>query len=398
VVPRFEAFAGIRYDTGRIDLAEVSAPPYDVIDATTRELLADRHPNNVVHIDCPVVTEPSNGYRQAADRFRSWRDAGVLIDDAEPSLYLYRMAFTDDHGRARHTTGVIGAVGLEPHADGDVLAHEHTTPRARSDRLELLRVTGANLSPIWFLSLTAGLTKLLDPPGEPIAAWTDAGVGHSLWRLSDRDAIAAIEAAVGATPLVIADGHHRYETCLAYQTERRAAAGGSAGGYDLTLGFVVELVEDEIDIEPVHRLVSGLPAGTDLLSAFSAFFAIGPLEAAGPGVLDRMDGQSALALVLPDGVRLLRPRPDAFGPGDELDTSRVDTALAALPGHDLVFQPGWAEVLASVDHRRADAGVLVRPPTIGQIAEVAHRRHRMPPKTTYFWPKPRTGLVFRTLD
>jgi uncharacterized protein (DUF1015 family) len=400
-MPRFEAFAGIRYDTGRVDLADVTAPPYDVIGPAERQALARRHPHNVVRIDCPTPEdcgEHGDGghYLQAGTRLRGWLDEGVLIRDASPSLYLYRMAFVDDHGRHRHTTGVLGAVGLEPPGQGGVLPHEHTTTKARSDRLELLRATEANLSPIWFLSLARGLTKLLDPPGEPLAAWTDdAGVDHALWRLDDPAALDAISAAVGSAALVIADGHHRYETSLAYQDERRAASGGGGGSTDLTLGFVVELVEDELDIEPVHRLVSGLPEGTDLLGALAASFEIGPVEPAEPALLDRMDEVGALAVVVPDGARLLWPRPGAGG--SDLDTSTVDAAMAGLPPHRLAYQPGVTAALdAVVGDGAAQAAFLVRPPTIAQIAEVAHSHERMPPKTTYFWPKPRTGLVFRS--
>ncbi|MGH9246046.1 MAG: DUF1015 family protein [Acidimicrobiales bacterium] len=405
-MPRFEPFQGIRYDPAGVDLADVTAPPYDVIDPAARAALAARNVHNVVHIDCPTPARrgdegggrPDDHYDQAAHRFHAWQRDGVLIRDPQPSLYGYRMTFTDDHWRDRHTTGVIGAVGLEPPGAGDVLPHERTTRKDRSDRLRLLEVTQANLSAVWLLSLANGLTKLLDGAGYGLASWTDdRGVAHSLWRLGDPAAIDAICSSVGSAPLVIADGHHRYETCLAYQSERRAADGGAPGAYDLTLGFVVELVEDEIDIEPIHRLVSGLPDELDLIAWLARFFDVGTAEPAEPSILDRMDDEDALAMVVRDGARLLRPRSEALVDATNLDSSRVDVALAALPPHELVFQPGVAPVLTAVAEGRAQAGLLVRPPTINQIADVAHARRRMPPKTTFFWPKPRTGLVFRSL-
>jgi uncharacterized protein (DUF1015 family) len=407
-MPRFEAFPGVRYDPERVDLAEVTAPPYDVIDAADRARLAARHPNNVVRIDCPSIDDcgdrgPEGRYAESADRLERWLTDGILLRDTAPSLYLYRMAFSDDHGRARHTTGVIGAVGLEPPGQGDVLPHERTTPKARSDRLELLRSTRANLSPIWFLSLAAGLTKMLDPPGEPIARWNDEGVDHALWRLSDPPAVEAICATVAGAPLVIADGHHRYETSLAYQSERRAEAAATGApasepaAFDLTMGFVVELVADELDIEPIHRLVSGLPDGADVLAAVAEDYDIGATVPADTSVLDRMDEHGAIALALSDGVRLLHPSAELAGRADGLDTTMVDTVVARLPAHELGFQPGVGAALDAVASGRADAAFLVRPPGIGQIADVAHRHDRMPPKTTYFWPKPRTGLVFRSV-
>jgi uncharacterized protein (DUF1015 family) len=402
-VPRFEPFHAIRYDTARVDLAEVTAPPYDVIDGPARAALAERHPHNVVHIDCPVAAEHAGDgagstYADAGARFADWQRQGILVRDTAPSLYVYRMTFRDDHGRDRHTTGVLGSVGLEPPGEGDVLPHEDTTRKARSDRLQLLQVTRANLSAIWFLSLATGLTKLLDDPGPQIASWSDdGGVTHTLWHLADAVAIDSICGAVAGAPLVIADGHHRYETSLAYRAERRAASGGASGAYDATLGFVVELVEDELDIEPIHRVVSGLPEGFDVLGPLGASFEIGPVQPATPAVLDRMDAEQALAAVTVDGVRLLWPRPDTAVAEADLDTRRFDLALAGFPAHDLAFRPGFATVAADVQAGRAQAALLVRPPSIAQIAAAAHARRRMPPKTTFFWPKPRSGLAFRSL-
>ena len=155
-MPRFEPFHGIRYATD--DLSLVTAPPYDVIDAGERAALAARSPHNVVHIDLPVGEDP---YAGAARTFRGWIADGTLTVDT-PSLYLYRMTFTDEAGTPHHTLGVLGALGLEPPGEGDVLPHEHTTPKAKSDRLQLMRATEANLSPVWGLSLASGLSKLLD--------------------------------------------------------------------------------------------------------------------------------------------------------------------------------------------------------------------------------------------
>src|SRR4051794_17831335 len=154
-----------------------------------------------------------------------------------------------------HTLGVIGALGLEPPGTGDVLPHEHTTPKARSDRLDLLRATTANLSPIWGLSLARGLSKLLDPSdARPLGSWTDDdGVGHELWQLTESSAIDSVIETVSTAALVIADGHHRYETCLGFAQERPDLRGAAA-----TLCFVVELVDEQLTVQPIHRLLQGL--------------------------------------------------------------------------------------------------------------------------------------------
>jgi uncharacterized protein (DUF1015 family) len=397
-MPRFEPFAGVRYDTDRVALADVTAPPYDVISDDDRAELAARSPYNAVHIDCPGV--PGAGpdcYRVAADRYREWRRDGVLQTDDQPSLYVYRMTFTDERGQVRSTIGVIGALGLEEPGTGDVLPHERTTPKAKSDRLELLRATQTNLSSVWGLSLAEGLSKLVDPAGAaPLGAWLDdAGVHHELWRTDDAAAIDAVVDAVAGSPVVIADGHHRYETCLVYRTERPDLSAAGA-----TMAWIVELAEDQLAVGAIHRLIAGLPDDFDFLAALSPFFALEDLAPGDSlaGLTERMDEAGALALVHAHGTALLRPRPDAFAGIVDLDSARLDVALAKFPPHSLTFQHGADRVAAAVASGAAQAAVLLRPVSVAQIADVAHRRDRMPPKTTFFQPKPRTGLVFRPLD
>jgi uncharacterized protein (DUF1015 family) len=389
-VPRFSPFPGIRYRTD--DLGLVTAPPYDVIDADERARLVERHPRNVVRVDLPMGGD--DPYSDAAATFRGWLADRVLESD-EPSLYLYRMTFDDEAGRPRHTLGVIGALGLERPGTGDVLPHEHTTPKAKSDRLDLLRATAVNLSPVWGLSLATGLSKLLDPSdAQTIGSWTDDdGVGHELWRLSDHAAIDAVVESVSSAPVVIADGHHRYETCLSFEGERPDLAGAHE-----TLCFVVELVEDQLTVQPIHRLLLGLPDDFDFLAAFEPFFEIVDIGPVDETITDRMVSDGGLALVHAHGVRLLRPKPSALAAARDLDSDRLDVALASFPPHTLTFQHGVGNVERAIERDEANAGVLLRPPTVEQIAATAHAREKMPPKSTFFWPKPRTGTVFRTLD
>jgi uncharacterized protein (DUF1015 family) len=389
-VPRFEPFRGIRYATD--DLSIVTAPPYDVIDAAERAALAALSPHNVVLIDLPVGED---AYRNAAETFRGWISDGTLTVD-EPSLYLYRMTFTDEAGAPHHTLGVIGALGLEPPGEGDVLPHEHTTPKAKSDRLQLMRATEANLSPVWGLSLASGLSKLLDTEAaDALGAWTDGdGVVHALWRVTDATSAAEIAATVAGAPVVVADGHHRYETSLTLHAERPDLDAG-----DATMCFVVELVEDQLTVQPIHRLLSGLPAGFDLAAALTPAFDVGGLEGRPDArVVDRLVADGVLALVTSDGLRTLTPRPGAFGDAPDLDSSRLDVALAALPSHDLRYQHGVGHCVDAVTSGDAQAAVLLRPVSVAQIQATAHARDKMPPKSTFFWPKPRTGTVFRSLS
>ncbi len=378
-----------------------------MIDPDERAALAARTGYNAVRIDLPVDGEGEpgeDGYATAARFLAEFVEDGVLVRDEEPSFYVYRMGYHDEHGRPRQTTGVIGALGIEAPGEGDVLPHEETTPKAKSDRLDLLRTTAANLSPIWGLSLAEGLSDLCESVAgaPPDGRCTDPdGVHHRLWRVTGTAWVEQLAAAVSSAPVVIADGHHRYETSRAYRDERRAAAGGAPGPYDLTMALVVELTEDELAVRPIHRLLTGLPDGfdpaRDLAGSFEAFDG-GLAEGA---LTERMDDAGALALVLPGGrAWLLRPRDGAF-PDDlaDLDSSRLQHALAAaLPEVAVSFQHGTDRALAAVERGEAEAAVLLRPATVAQITETAHRRGRMPPKTTYFYPKPRTGFVFRPMD
>jgi uncharacterized protein (DUF1015 family) len=261
----------------------------------------------------------------------------------------------------------------------------------------MLRSCRANLSAIWGLSLAKGLTDLLPVEDDPVADFgDDDGVQHTVWVVDDPDRCRAIADAVAGQPVVIADGHHRYETSLAYRSEREAAD-GAPGKAAATLAFVVELVEDELTVRAIHRLISGLPAGTDLLAALDPWFeTLGPPPPGRP-VTAAMDSAGALCLVQPEGDVLLRPRSEALADARDLDSARLDVALAALGEHTLRFQHGPDKVRRAVATGEAQAGVLLRPASVAQIEATAHGGERMPPKTTFFHPKPRTGLVFRSL-
>jgi uncharacterized protein (DUF1015 family) len=395
-VARFEPFAGIRYDLQQVDLAQVIAPPYDVIDPSQREELAERDVHNAVRIDLPTEADGDRRYEVAQALLAEWLADGTLVVDERPSFTLYRMTATDDAGVERRTTGVIGALELSPPGT-DILPHEHTTKKAKSDRLDLLRSSRANTSAIWGLSLAKGLTDLLPVDQPPLADVTDEdGVRHTVWRVDDPATCAAVSAAVAEQPVVVADGHHRYETSLAYRAEREAAE-GTAGDAGATLAFIVELVEDELTVQAIHRLISGLPDGTEVAALLAPWFEEAGPPPEGVPVTAAMAEAGCLCLVLPDREVLLKPRPDALADARDLDSSRLDVGLAALPEHQLSFQHGVQNVRAAVESGAAQAGVLLRPATVAQIEATAHGGERMPPKTTFFHPKPKTGLVFRSL-
>ena len=392
-MPRFAPFPGLRYDPANHDLAEVTAPPYDVIDPDEREALAARHPHNAVHLDLPTGADC---YHAAGRCLAEWVADGVLVRD-KPVLYGYRMSWGEPgSASAGSTTGVVGALELSDPGSGGILPHERTTTKAKTDRLDLLRGARANLSAIWALSPAPGLAALSAPTDpDRVTTWSDPdGVHHALWVIDEPGTTAAISAAVGAHPVVIADGHHRYETSLAYRDERIAET-GTAGDAGATMTFVVELSEEQLRVGPIHRLVTGLPDGSDPLDVLRGHFELFEVDV--PETVDAMVAAGVLVAVLADRRVALRPRPGAFEGVRDLDTSRLDAALADAPPHVLTYQHGTDAVAAKVAAGDAQLGVLVRPATVAQILDIAHGGERMPPKTTFFWPKPRTGTVFRTL-
>ncbi len=404
-VPRFEPFTGLRYrlDTlhqRHLSLDDIIAPPYDVIDEAERQALARRSQYNAVHVELPA-DDPDrhlDRYRAARHLLDTWLSEAVIAQDDEPSFYRYEMSYRDEHRASCRTSGVIGALGLAVPGETDVLPHERTMPKPKGDRLQLLRECKANLSPVWGLALARGLSQAADGPEPPVATATDGdGVEHRLSRITGRGAVEEIKALVSSAPVVIADGHHRFETALAYREERRAATGGAPGDYDLVMALVVELAEDQLVVRPIHRLLSGLPDGFDLPEALGSGFYLSHLDHPAPRRLtSEIAAEAAMGLVTKAGTWLLRPRPETVAAaGIDVDSGLLDVALADLPSHEVTYEPSWDRAVDTVERGAAQAAVLLRPAEVATIAEAAHEGLRMPPKTTYFHPKPRTGMVFR---
>lgn len=400
-MPRFEPFSGLRYSPSHVrSLDDVVCPPYDVISESQRQALEGRSPSNVVRLELPHDDgDPGSGdrYERAARLLDAWRDGGILHRDPEPRFYGYRMAYTDPSGHSAQTVGVIGALGLEPPGSG-ILPHEETTPKAKTDRLDLIRATRANLSPIWGLSPGTGLSGHLTVPPHPIQRVTDEdGVVHETWPISDQAQIEAIRAAVEAQPVLIADGHHRFETALNYRKEREAA-GTLSPDDDSVMALVVELTAKQLTVQAIHRLLIWSTPDLDLVDALGKWFDVTPTEPVDRTILARMEEAGALAVLTAGQVWLARPRSAVTEAAThDLDSSRLDVARADLPAHQVVYQHGWDNCAAAVAAGSASAAVLLRPATVDQIAAISRGGVRMPPKTTFFWPKPRTGMVIREL-
>ena len=408
-MPDFFAFAGLRYDckAAGADLEALAAPPYDVIDEDQRAALEAQAAHNAVRLLLPRDEhQDDDRYARAADALASWEREGVLVTDPAPRLYAYRMQFRDLEGNPRHTRGVIGALTLPEPDDTTVLPHERTMRKAKSDRLALLRATRANVDPIWGLSLAAGLTERIEPDTQ-LGTCVDAdGVVHELGAIDDPARIEEIHAVVGGAALVLADGHHRFETACTYREELRAA-GEPVGGAGAIMMLVVELVDDELDIEPIHRLLD-LPGGIDLRARLADAFDVvdlGPYSAdAVAGLQARMRTEHGLGLVDRAGLAIAIARPDvraAALAGEHPAVAATDAAVVEALVTPRVPEATWrfwhdaAAVGALVDKGAASAAILCSAVSVEQTRAAAVDRARMPQKTTFFTPKPRSGMVFR---
>jgi uncharacterized protein (DUF1015 family) len=393
-VPRFEAFRALRY-APELDLEAVCSPPYDVLTPHDRESLASLHPNNIVHIDLPIGEEP---YIGAATILERWLASGVLVVDDAPSLTIYRMSFTDSLGAARQTVGVIGALEVVDEGAGGVLPHEHTMPKAKTDRLDLTRATDTNLSPVWGLSMSATLTETLDAPGQPCGSMIDGdGVTHSVERVSDPSRLAAITKCVADHDVIIADGHHRYAISRTYRDEVRSRTNRTDTDAELTLTYINELVDEQLSVAAIHRLYKDITLN-DLRVALGKSFDITPAPSVGEATLAEMQSRGSLCLVQPNGAaEWLTPMPEAFLAVRNLDSAMLEHALRDA-AHTVGYQHGVKEVTAELLGGNSSAAILIRPVSVAEIRRTATEGLLMPPKSTFFTPKLRTGLVLRKLN
>ena len=392
-MPRFTPFPALRYRDRQVD--DLIAPPYDVLSDADLDELGARSRFNITHVDVPRESEGAHRYDRAAATLREWIDAGVMEYDATPTFSIYRMRFTDAAGHARDIAGVLGGLEVVDEGAGGVLPHERVTPKASTDRLDLTRATQANLSPVWGLSLASGLTELLAEPGEPISSVTVDGVEHVIERIADPDRVRAISALVGSDDVLIADGHHRYGISRTYRDEVRVANGDRPSPADDTLPFVSELVADQLSVEAIHRLYD--VDVDELVAALDQAFERTDAGVPDADTLATMDREGVLCLVGPDGsAQWLAPRPGVFDGIRALDGAWLEHVLRDVT-HSVRYQHGVYHVVDAVTSGAASAAVLIRPVSVAEIERTAREGVLMPPKSTFFTPKLRTGFVIRSL-
>jgi uncharacterized protein (DUF1015 family) len=409
----------LHYDPAVVGpLGDVVAPPYDVIDSSQRAALLDRSPFNVVAVDLPQG-EP-DPYTEAGRLFESWQEQGAVVRDLEPALWAHTQDYTGPDGRARTRRGFFCRVGIEEYGAGRVRPHERTHPGPKEDRLRLTRATRANVSPIFSLfSDPRNLAWEALAPATAERPWaevTDAdGTVHRLWRVADPVAVAAVQAATAGAELLIADGHHRYETMQSYAREV-----GGPGEHNFILMCLVALEDPGLTVFPTHRLVKGLDERRrealratlerDFDIEDVAEADIAPKPGGGPlelGYFDGREGQPRRLTLKDQSIadEALAGHSDAYR---HLDTGVLETLLlkGALEMSDediahfngMFYARDTAEALAMVRSGDYDAAFIMRPTPVEQVREVAAAGENMPPKSTYFFPKLLTGLLFNPLS
>jgi uncharacterized protein (DUF1015 family) len=400
----------VRYEPSAVgSLDAVVAPPYDVIDADLRSALVAKSPFNVVEIDLPEAESGGDPYLHAQTTYEHWLQQGILVREREDSVWALTQSYEGPDGRAYTRHGFFARVRVEEYGPGRIRPHERTHPGPKEDRLNLTRATRANLSPIFslFPDPDDAAWRALEPHtgGEPFdETHDDDGTHNRLWRVTDAETIDSVRSTLADRELLIADGHHRYETARVYAEEV-----GGEGEHRWVLMFLCSLSDPGLTIFPTHRLLTNLKereVQERLGSTIKEHFDIEPVEhseleppADLPGiVMGYMDSFHK------QGYRL------TLKPGDHptLDTAVLEEVI--LRGtlgmtdddidhkHGLDYSKNTPDAIDAVLSGRADAAFYMRGIPVDQVREVAGAGVSMPPKSTYFYPKIPTGLVFNPLE
>lgn len=429
-----QPFRGWRYDLLQVgDLSDVTAPPYDVIGPKQQNELYERHPCNVVRLILNRE-EPGDGaaderYERAARFLRHWQEEGILQQERDDALYVYHQEF-DWEGRHYVRKGFLGRLRLEEFGKGQVYPHEQTMSGPKADRLALTKACQMNLSPIFGLypddqaAVQQGLEEAIQGV-TPLEATDELGVVHRLWPVTDHNVVGQVQSLLAERPIFIADGHHRYETANNYRRELESAGKlDESNSANFVLMMFVGMSDDGLAILPTHRLISGLPdlTVTDLTAALSEHFdceQVGKGADAAGETWSRMEQSGAQTVfgfgTAADGGWVLATLRDA-SPMAELASEQTEAwrGLGVSILHRFVLDhlikqkyPDaeqscryvhlMDEVTTALAEGDCQLACLVAPAQIEHVEEIASKFEKMPPKSTYFYPKLLSGLVFHSL-
>ena len=412
-----EPLRALHYDLDKTGgLQPVLAPPYDVIDADQRAELEARSPYNVVRIDLPVGDDP---YAEAARILNDWREQGVVVQDDQPALWALEQDYTGPDGQRRTRRGFLARVLVEDYGAGRIRPHERTHPGPKEDRLKLTRATQANLSPIFslFSDPDGAAWSALEShrPADPWGQATDDdATANRMWRVDSPAAIDAVKQVLQTAELLIADGHHRYETARVYADEI-----GGEGPHRYVLMCLVALEDPGLTVFPTHRLLRGLRPDQHetLADALKRDFEIERLESTDQLVPEYGDQvrfgyidahfRQPFMLTLKDPAIADQALPDHAEPYRRLDTAVLEALIlkGALEMTDedidhlngLGYARDFDDALHLIETAEYDAAFFMAPTPVKQVQAVAETGESMPPKSTYFFPKVPTGLLFNPL-
>ena len=407
----------LHYDPAKVEIADVRAPPYDVIDAAGREKLLARSPRNVVELDLPRTDDGSDIYEHAAELLSAWREDGTIVADEEPTIWALEQDYTDPDGSGRTRRGFLARIGVTDYGPGLVRPHERTQPGPKEDRLRLTRATATNLSPIFVLH-SGDAWSLIAPalPAEPFCEVTDAdGTVHRAWPVTDPEVHDSLAALLEPSELLIADGHHRYETARTYADEI-----GGEGDHRYCLACLVSLGDPGLSVFATNRLLHDLstPQQESLRRSLFDLFDLEAVEEADL-VPDQDYGTVAFGYMdshhlNPYRLRLKNQAPlDEALPGTSdayraLDAAALESLILkgpiAMTNDDIAAKRGLSycsdfdETVRRLHVGEADAAFFLRPTPVDQVRAVADAGETMPPKSTFFFPKLLTGIVFNPLS
>ncbi|HEV2474378.1 MAG TPA: DUF1015 domain-containing protein [Chthonomonadales bacterium] len=419
-------FRGIHFDPLRVDLARSISPPYDVISQAEAARLRAASPANIVRLILP--DQDIGGYERAAQFLRNCLTAGEMLQDPAPSLYAYQQRFVHptlpDRRMTRLTLFV--ALRLEPYSSGIVLPHEETHPKAKADRLELMRASGANPEPIYGLYEDPGrelASSLSAAAGEPLLeAETDDGQVHTIHRYDNAELVHRICAFFQDRGIWIADGHHRYETALNYQKERNLSGEHGNKPYDFILIGLTAFEDPGIVVLATHRLVRNIPAPRmeQLTLSLQRYFEVRvmPTARARQWLRERVPGETRIVTARKDSSLALQLRSyDAVAAAVEAGHSpawvHLDVTVLQSLVLDRTLGISWAElahtpnVVYTRDEEEAldkvacgefQLACLLQDPEVAEVREVAQAGDRMPQKSTFFYPKLWSGLILRSVQ
>lgn len=435
-------FRGVLYDPRTVkEIANVVAPPYDVIDANYQKVLHERHPNNVIRLELGMDeagdSPTHNRYTRAAGLLKEWLKAGTLRRDTQPSLYLYMIEYRPPSGEttapARTLKGFFSTVELEEFGTGRIFPHENTRSAAKADRLNLLEACHANFSAIFSLysdpdnRVMQLLEKSVDLNTPRLDFQDDTGLRQRLWNISDPEVLMAVSDLMKPKPLFIADGHHRYETSLRYRRLRREQVGASKAGtglqpYDSVLMLFAALEDPGLTVLPTHRVLTHAFPGLDKIKRLlGETFDIReiPFQPSEKDARSRFlqslrslgQSRTVFGLAVRDAkaycllsLRSTHRPPTTASERDKLDVSILQQEVisklcpTSAEQEAIIYTKDDQEALDLVQQGTATGALLLNATKVSEVREVAASGGRMPHKSTYFFPKPLTGMVINVME